>query len=202
MLSRIRFSTLMLATLILILTAVGCGGGGNSAATPTPRPLASFDFEDVCRRGTVEQASAYDAEAVGAIHPVLVFDNRNTETNSFYQITPSTLNFPVPWMVDSGDDFSTVEVVACLETVETTFIDTCEYDDDESSNVFLLDVYDVEYSVTAYAAQSGDNLGSGTLTAVSDDCPMFHMFSDEKEDYFPSVTMPELQAFLAPIVEP
>ena len=200
--------TQLLALFALLLASLACAGttstdDSSSSETPTPRPLMGFDFEEVCRRGTVDEVPAYVAEpGSGKIHPVLVFENRFSEANSFSQIYPSTLKFPVPWMVDSDGDFSTVEVVACLEKADTTFVQTCDYTDDDTGDEFLLDVYNATYDVHVYAAQSGEELGGTTLFAETDDCPMFHMFSNPKEDYFASVSMVELQEFLAPIVEP
>ncbi len=201
--------TIISALLFVLLSTLACSLTSTSSepdAPPTPRPLAGYDFEDVCRRGTIDGVPAYVAEpGSGKVHPVLVFENRfSAENNSFSQIYPSTLKFPVPWMVDYEGDFSTVEVVACLEKEETTFLATCDYQDDESDKVFLLDLYNVNYKVTVYAAQSGEVLANTNIQASVDDCPMFHMFSDdeEKEDYFASVTVSELQDFLAPIVEP
>ncbi len=193
---------ILLAVGIFLIACSGTGAQTSTpAATPTERPLMSFDFESVCRRGTVDKATAYEP-APGRVHPVLVFKRDSPEDNSYYEMSPSTLELPVPWMVDYGGDYTTVELVACLTRTGGDFVGTCDYKDDDSDEVYLLNVYNSTYEVKIYAARSGQEVGTATIDATIDDCPMFHMFSEEEEDYFAWPTDAALQAALQPYVEP
>jgi len=104
-------------------------------------------------------------------------------------------------MVDSGD-YTKVELVVCLTRTGGDFVGTCDYKDDDSEETFLLNVYNSTYEVKIYAAQSGQEVGTATIDATIDDCPMFHMFSEEEEDYFAWPASGTLESALRPYVEP
>lgn len=197
---RVR-TALMLLLVSLLLAA--CGGGvlpveETPEGTPTPRPLFSSDFEEVCRRGRVERAPAYPDE--GEIHPVMFF-RREPNSESFYEM--STLELPVPWMADYERGYEEVELVVCMVATDSNFVEVCEYEDDESDDIFLLNMYDTTYEVTLYTAHSGEELDTMTLELTYDgDCPMFAFFSEEEEDQYMFPTAGDLEAFLEPYVEP
>lgn len=183
------------------LTIAACGGPATPAPTPTERPLMAFDFEPVCRRGTVEDATAYEPTP-GQVHPVLVFKRDTTEDNTYYEMTPSLLELPVPWMVEYGSDYTRVELVACLTRTGGDLVGVCDYEGDEGEETYLLNTYNSTYEVMLYAAQSGQPVGTMTIEATVDDCPMFHMFSDPEEDYYALPPSGILQSALQPYVEP
>jgi hypothetical protein len=194
---------IVLAVVSIFLLA--CGGTGAPTSTPAPpptdRPLMSFDFEPVCRRGTVKKATAYEPMP-GRVHPILVFKRDRLEDNSYYEVPPTTLKLPVPWMVDYGSDYTKVELVACLTRTGGDFVSTCDYKDDDSEETFLLNVYNSTYEVKIYAARSGKEIGTATVEAIVDDCPMLYIFSEKEEDYFAWPASGTLESALRPYVEP
>ncbi len=171
--------------------------------TPTERPLFGYDFEAVCRRGVVEKAAPYDAEN-GEIHPVLVFQ-RQPDRDGYSEISPTTLKLPVPWMVEHGEDYSVVELVACLTAVDATFVKTCDYESRDTGDTILLHLHNTTYEAVLYAAQTGEVIATSVIEAESDVCPLFTMTFSEKKDEEPRYAYPstgDLQTFLEPFVEP
>ena len=182
-----------------------CGGPKTPTPEPTRRPVMSFDFEDVCREGSVARAAAYEPEpGSGDVHPVIVFRKDTEGSNSYHEIYPSTLEFPASWMVDTGGDYGVIEIVTCVERVEEEFVRTCDYEDDEDDEVYKLDIYNATYEVNVYTAQSGEALGNTTMNAIDEECPMMYFFSEgeSKEDYFAPVPPADLQAYLEQFVKP
>jgi hypothetical protein len=189
---------------LLSLLLLACGGGGltEPEATSTPRPLAGWDFEDVCRRGTMTQVPAYSPEpGSGKIHPIVIFERRDADSNSF-SYESSNRDFPVPWVVEFEGDFTVIELVACVTRIEGDFVEACEYADDEDDEVFMLNVHNASYEVVVYSANQGEELGKTTLEAEADGCPMFHMFSETEEDSFEFLPNGKLQAYVEQFVEP
>lgn len=207
--SRTR-TVMMLAMAGIALSLIACNISGAPAmpttpvaptTPPTERPLMSFDFEPVCRRGKVEGAAAYEPTP-GQVHPILVFRRDDPEDNSYYEVSPSTLELPVPWMVDYQGDYTTVELVACLTRTGGDLVGTCDYKDDDSEETYLLDIYNSTYEVKIYAARTGEEVGTTTVEATMDDCPKFYMFGEKKEDYFAWPPSGVLESTLRPYVEP
>jgi hypothetical protein len=202
MFTPMRMAVLAVAGSFLLLAVVACGGEATPTAEPTERPLMSFDFEDVCRRGTVEKAPVYEPEAgAGKIHPLVAF-KRTPDNDSFYHMSPSSLELPIPWMVDSGEDHGTVELVVCLDGIDSSLADDCGYEDDESDDEYILHIYNTTYQVTVYEAKTGKEVGSTTVEAAFDECPMFHMFSDREEVSYAYPPVGPLEDFLQQYVEP
>jgi hypothetical protein len=197
-----RIAALAVAGSFLLLAVVACGGEATPTVEPTERPLMSFDFEDVCRRGTVEKAPAYEPEAgSGKIHPLVVF-KRDPDNDSFFHMSPTSLELPIPWMVDTGEDHGVVELVVCIDGVDNSLADDCAYEDDETGEEYMLHIYNTTYQVTVYEAKTGEEVGSTTVEATFDDCPMLHMFSDQEEDSYAYPPAGPLEEFLQQYVEP
>jgi hypothetical protein len=197
----------MLIAVVCLLISVACNTGATPAETtptaePTERPLSSYDFEDVCRRGTVERAPVYNPEVeTGAIHPIVIF-KRNSADDSYSSMLPSTLELPVPWTVDIGDDHGAVELVVCLTGIDSSLADECSYEDDESDDEYILNIYDTTYEVKIYTAHTGEEIASTTVKAQYETCPMIHLFSEKVEDAYASPPSASLEEFLQPYVEP
>ncbi|MBN1978550.1 MAG: hypothetical protein JW918_14225 [Anaerolineae bacterium] len=187
--------------LIGLLLLAACG---ESTPTPEPteRPLMSFDFEEACRRGSIDRAPAYEPEAgSGKIHPMVLF-KRDTADDSYLDLSPDSFELPIPWMVDYGGDYGTVELVVCMTGIESTLAEDCAYEDDDSGEEYTLHVYETTYEVKVYAAHSGEELGTTTVKAEFETCPMFHMFSDKEEDSYVYPPVSPVQEFLQQYVEP
>ncbi|HEX2239629.1 MAG TPA: hypothetical protein VHJ82_00585 [Actinomycetota bacterium] len=173
---------LLLLGLVALVSLAACGGGDDGADTATDAgggvtpavELFSTDIEQVCAGGTVAAAAPYDPSA-DAIHPMLAFEGAAPE------LTEMTLDFPEGWVAQFPDVEKT-ELVACLDRTKETFVKTCEgYKSDESDETFSVQLYDAEYDVTLYAAQSGEEIASTTLEATDEDCPMLAFFDEGEE---------------------
>lgn len=197
-------NTLRIILCLFLLSFVVACGTSEPKETPTDAPLTIWEFEKVCRQGVIDEATAYDA-GVGKVHPILLFERDAPNENDYSSMTNSILKLPETWMVDYQGDATTVELVACITRISDEFVETCEYEDDEEEDkVYLLDVHNASYEIKVFTATTGDELGSTTLDAAYDDCPMFHMFSggDEKEQTFASLEGGDIQAFLEQFVQP
>jgi hypothetical protein len=191
---------------IMLVTITACSGEGQADVDvePTEAPLTIWEYERVCRQGTIERAASYDPAGEG-VHPIVIFERAPDNTNSYNELSNITLNLPEPWVVDYEGDPTTVELVACIDQTDEEFVETCEYEDDEESGddtVYKLNVYNASYEVTVYTATTGEELGSATIDSTYEECPMFHMFSDEEEDTHAPVRGGDLQPILAEYVEP
>lgn len=197
-----RILVLIMLSLLLSLIVTACGGSSEPAATSTPRPLTVWDYEKVCRQGTISEASAYDG-AAGQTHPILLFERDSANETTYNSKTNTTLKLPEPWVVDYEGDATSVELVACITRVSEEFVDVCEFgDDDDPDKVYLLNVYDASYEVKLFAATTGEEVGSTTIDATYEQCPMFHMFSDDEEDTYAYLEGGDLQPFLEEFVAP
>ncbi|MFZ6028367.1 MAG: hypothetical protein ACOYYS_11685 [Chloroflexota bacterium] len=187
--------------LLFILVLAACGDSGPKP-TPTEARLTIWDFEKVCRQGVVGKAAAYEP-AAGNVHPIVLFERDSAGENSYSSMSNILLKLPEPWVVAYDGQPETVELVACITRVSEEFVETCEFEDDENEEkTYLLDVHNASYEVKVFAATTGEEVGSTTLEAAYEKCPMFHMFSEEKEETFAPLEGGDLQAFLEQYVAP
>ena len=143
-------------------------------ATETPKPVAAvaaddlYDYEDVCKKtATISNAAAYEKP---------------------YKVAPSYLNAGGTWntanfsirspLATEYDQPETVNVVACLEAVDSTVkkANTCTYKE------VAVELYTLEYAVTYINPKTGDVISksASNVTASSSDCPSF--ISYKKDD--------------------
>jgi hypothetical protein len=199
-----HFLILLAAVLALSVALSACGGSGEPDATATPRPLTIWDYEDVCRQGTISGAAAYDG-AAGQVHPLVLFERDSADETSYDSMTNTLLELPVPWVVEYDGDPTSVELVACITRVSEEFVETCEFgDEEEPDKVYYLNVHNASYEVKLIAATTGEEVASTTVDATYENCPMFHMFSDDEleEDTYAYLEGGPLQAFLEEFVAP
>ena len=166
----------------MILAFSACGGGdssddGSAGGAPlpgesSPAELFPTDLGQVCAGGTVSAAAEYTG-AKGQIHPLAAFDGESGD------YTEMTLDFPEGWTV-MFPDYEKVELVACLERVADNFVKTCKgYEsDDNPGETFSVELYNADYDVALYAAQSGEEVATTKLEAVDEDCPIIAFFDD------------------------
>lgn len=191
-----------LVTMTMLILAA-CGGSSEPEATPTDGPLTVWEYENVCRQGTVNEATVYEVGAGSAVHPILIFQRDSADTNSYDSVTNTILELPETWMVDYEGDATTVELVICVTRVPGEFVEACEYSDEDDDTVFVLNTHNASYDVKVFAATSGEEIASTKIEVAYEQCPMFHMFSDEQsEDTFAYLDGASLQSFLAQFVEP
>jgi hypothetical protein len=196
---RSAFACLLITTLL-----AGCGSStpAEPAAPPTEMPLTVWEFEKVCRQGKIAEATPY-SRAQKRYHPLIMFQREGTETNSYYEMSNTIVKLPEPWIVDYLGDATSIELVVCITRISDTFVKTCEFkDDEEPGKIWLLDLYDAIYEVRVITATGAEELGKTVLDAQDDVCPMFHMFSEEKDDDFAYVPGGALQAFLTEFAQP
>jgi hypothetical protein len=187
---------------VILLSGCGTSAPVEPASTPTELPLTVWEFEKVCRQGRIAEATPY-SRAQKRYHPLIMFQREGTETNSYYEMSNILVKLPEPWIVDYLGDATTIELVVCITRTSESFVKTCEFEDDEvPGKVRLLDLYDASYEVRVITATGAEELGKTILDARDDVCPMFHMFSEEKEDTFAYVPGGALQEFLTEYAQP
>ena len=164
----------------------------------SPQSISNYDLKDVCNGIPMAGAAAYDA-SISGIHPLLVFA-RESDSESFYENTVYT---PDAWTV-SWEEAAKVELVACLTATERTLAKVCEFEDDEDSDVYQLEVHNTVYEATIYEAQTGKLLETQQFdTKASDTCPILHMFSSgETVDQSDASFEQPLIEFAKPYVQP
>jgi hypothetical protein len=175
-----------LAALVLVgVLAAACGGGSseeppaNSAApgdasSPTaPVFLLSSDYEQVCGGGTISQAAPY--EKGPGLHPLIVFEGEDPE----YEYMSLTL--PEGWQSQEVSIDNT-ELVACLDRTSEKKDMVCPgYESDDFPEPFDVELFSATWNVTLYAANTGEEVASGEISAADKDCP-FIVFYEESED--------------------
>lgn len=209
-----RTSRLAVITTAVVTVAIGttaCGGSSTSsdsspttpvAATGTaaPKQLFSSDFEGSCQGATVSSATAYDPAA--ATHKVLLFSTY--EDSLIEDIT----TLPADWQVTfepDGNAYAAVDLVACAVRTEEAFVEDCTgYESDGVATQNVAKLHSATYELTIREATTGTELGSTTIAAAMDSCPMFVTFEsdDDVVDYFAPPTEDEVTAFLKPFVQP
>ena len=196
---KIRIALFVIIALVFILAACG---GGKPEASPTDEPLTIWEYEKVCRQGTVEEATVYEASAE-TVHPILIFQRDSADTNSYNSVSNTILELPETWMVDYEGDATTVELVVCVTRAPGEFVESCEYEDEKDGSAFILNTHNASYDVRVFAATSGEEIANTTIEVEYGECPMFYMFSDEQEeDTFAYLDGAKLQSFLTQYVEP
>lgn len=142
--------------------------------TPTAEEILSRDdYEVVCRGEAIEEAPAYEPEeGSGKTHPAIAFlfypDSEN--------VRPFTLS----------DNFSNIEIVACLNRINERLRDKCYYTMSDTGERHVVYRYDATYKMQVYEAQSGKKLGESVIEKIyTGKClPEFSTFSLKTEHYW------------------
>ena len=156
------------------------------------------DFAQVCNGIALSSAKGYESTP-GEIHHLYVFD-RDNDSESF---SKSYRELPDGWEMEWEESQET-QLVACLTVIEETLAETCEFEPDgEETDVYVLETYSTTYDVAIYAAQSGEQLGNTTFELQSEECPVFHMFTEgELTDTSSADYSQALLEFVKPYVQP
>lgn len=201
------------AGLVLVSTFVlascgddGGGGGGGSAdgggdggATTPAMQLFPDDFKPVCSGATQSRATDY---ATATTHKVVYFETYEDE------LVEQSSTLPSDWAVTfdaNSDAYAAVDVVACAERTTEKLAQTCTgYEDDDTGMNGTVNWYTGTYELTAYEAKTGTELGTTTLEASDEECPMLASFDEGEEeiDMFDSPNSEDVVAFLKPFVQP
>ena len=190
---------------VLLLTACGSdgsdgsGGSSGSGGGDAAAQLFPDDFKGVCSGAT--QSGATDYETATA-HKALYFETYEED------LVDQSTQLPTDWTVtfDPGTDaLAAVDVVACAVRTSEELAQTCDgYEDDESGTSGSVNWYTGTYELTVYAAHGGEELGSTTLDASDDQCPLIATF-DEGEtevDMYASPSDEDVTGFLKQFVQP
>lgn len=206
-----RLALLTTGFVAVALAITACGGSTTSSGsapttevtakgTAAPKQLFSSDFEGSCQGATVSTATAYDPAA--AAHKVLLFSTY--EDSLIEDIT----TLPSDWQVTfeaEGNAYAAVDLVACAVRIEEAFVEDCTgYESDGVATQNVAKLHTATYELTVREATTGNELGSTTIAAAMDSCPMFVTFEsdDDVVDYFAPPTEDEVTAFLKPFVQP
>jgi hypothetical protein len=188
------------AAAVLICLGAGvaaCGGGGaddpaGTSSPPAAGPL-SDDFESVCRGVAVPAAAAYESATPG-IHPLLVFSGADPE------YTQDNTTLPDGWVVQYPD-LEATQLVACVDRVSATLVDSCVGYDVDLEGDYSVETYDAVYEIVLYAATTAREIDRTTLEVPAAGCPSFVLFTEgEHVRAWYEPFGDELEAFLAPHV--
>jgi hypothetical protein len=204
-----RLALIAIALVTVATTACGSSSGSASSSSTTPvsasgtaapKQLFSSDFEGSCQGATVSSATAYDPAA--ATHKVLLFSTY--EDSLVEDIT----TLPADWQVTfepDGNAYAAVDLVACAVRTGEAFVEDCTgYERDGVPTQNVAKLHTATYELTIREATTGTELGSTTIAAAMDSCPMFVTFEsdDDVVDHFAPPTEDEVTAFLKPFVQP
>lgn len=202
--SSLRAAALALAASLMI---TACSSDGEETDTtgsdPTTAPQATQlfpdDFAGVCSGATESRGADYSTSTA---HKVVYFESHEDS------LIDQSSRLPADWTVTfdaNADTYAAVDVVGCGVRTAETLAKTCPgYDDEESDTSGTVNWHTGTYEMTAYEARTGKVLGSATIEASSDTCPMLATF-DEGEteiDMYDSPPEEEVVKFLKPFVQP
>lgn len=203
-LSSLRTAGLLLAFTILLSSCgsdddPGADTGSTPATTPPAAQLFPDDFEVVCSGATQSKAADY---ATTETHKAVYFETYEDE------LLDQSSRLPADWTVTfdaNSDAYAAVDVVACGVRTAEELGQTCEgYEDDESGTLGSVNWYTGTYELTAYEARTGVALGSTTLEADDNECPMIASFDEGEDeiDMYDSPKEEDVIKFLKPFVQP
>ncbi|MGK5676797.1 hypothetical protein ACSNOB_28655 [Micromonospora sp. URMC 106] len=128
----------------------------------------SSDLGDVCEGSQILNAAPYSGPSGAKAY---VFSN-NPDRLTFWSSKSIASN--KPYYAKSAD-FETVSVVGCLKFVEGSegAPKKCQYKDSSDKQV-TIDYVSSRYTLTFYAAKTGEKIGDGgTVSAPANRCPSF-----------------------------
>ncbi|MEU6076726.1 hypothetical protein [Micromonospora sp. NPDC047074] len=159
-------------------------GGGNTSpgtdASPTPgqqdpppnnnavTARYSSDLSNVCEGGAILNAATYSGPAGAKAYTFSNNPDRQTSWSS------RSIASNKPYYAKSAD-FTTVSVVGCLKFVDGSqgTPRKCQYKDSSDKQV-TVDYVSSSYTLTFYAAKTGEKIGDGgTVSAPANRCPSF-----------------------------
>ncbi|MEH0931778.1 hypothetical protein [Micromonospora sp. CPCC 205558] len=161
-------------------TGSGSGSTPDTAASPAPGAADppndnnsmtarySSDLSNVCEGSPILNAAPYSGPAGAKAYTFSNNPDRPTSWSSRY--IPSDKPYYA-----KGEDFQKVSVVGCLKFDEGSegSPKKCQYKD-KSEKQISIDYVSSRYTLTFYAAKTGEKIGSGgTVTAPTTRCPSF-----------------------------
>lgn len=204
----------ILASSALVLSACGESESEESTAPATPnaeqaaaaaaasslvadaeasgKVLFDSAFTPLCTSGSpIANATPYDAAKPG-IHPALTFYESAGGT---YVSTTLPDSLTLKWE-EGKNNLTGIEVVACAKRVNTTMVKECTgYQTDDGKDLGVkIELKNATYEATAMEATTGKILGTETLEATDDTCPMF---ASEGDTEWVAVPDQELEVFIA-----
>lgn len=170
----------VLVGLVILLLTVACGGSGTEPPTNVA-DLQSYHLAEVCKGTVIEVAAAYDASTPG-LHRVVFFDQNDYNEDAYDLVfNLDQVDMPEDWTVAVDGDYSTIELVGCLQRTSETLADTCEYTSDDSDVVSMLEIYHAVYELRVISPKTGEVVGTEQIDAPLGECPSLAFFSDENE---------------------
>jgi len=204
-----KISIIFAFMLVMVMAFTSCTKSNSSetGTLPTEQILTASDFEPVCLENAQARAATYNVEANEPQKILIMSQNSNKFDNELYGSKYDEFSepkLPTRWIVKNGD-YTQVAIVACIDKISDTFWGVCEYNDDKRSTIHRLNVYNAEYEIKIFAAQSGDNLTKEKPIQFNEtvaECPIDYKFSEVEKDYYASPRDTSIQALVAPFVNP
>ena len=159
------------------------------------KKLFPRDFADVCTALPIKTAKAYDKKAGNTSHTYLFY-----RENAQSQYMQRSMTLPKDWEVDWQNAADT-QLVACVNAVKGEKKDSCEFTIDGQG--YTLELYDADYEVKLYEAQTGKLVTETVLKLQAQKCPKYQMFNkgEKVKEKLPDFKQP-LTEFLKPFVYP
>lgn len=172
--------------------SINAAGAGRSRPAPAARPLFDSNLDNVCNGMPEKRAKKY-AKQPGEIHPLVLF-SRTSESDSWTKSYSDKLD---GWKTTEASDY---QLVGCVTAKQVKKVKECKFD--AKTPVRYLDLADVTYELTIYAAETGEKLATKSVEVKAPTrCPMIHMFREQRETDLPDFA-PAFIEFAKPFVAP
>lgn len=162
--------------------------------TPPPTPQkqvlhdanSPLDFASICEGKAPTSGAAAYAKTPGQVSPLVLLTDYGQGHKAGY-------SEPLrPWRPKRASD---AQLVACSRVQTKSKVRECRFD--QSAPVRFLELYDATYTVSLHETATGTKLAEKIVETKASGCPMFHTFSGERDELYPSLNL-ELVELVSP----
>ncbi|WP_110797695.1 hypothetical protein [Mycolicibacterium setense] len=143
------------------------------------------DFSKVCENGAVTNAAAY-----GPPYKIAAY------YYNFGFAGPTWSSAPVSNWTSGSEEFTEINVVACLDRKDGTEVKTATCEDDEAGAHITVDFYSVDYEITYRQAKTGEVIRRDTVGSSGDRCPIMATYNKKTRKIYADPDMDALEAKL------
>lgn len=176
----------MLAVIvILVVGAIGYAFFTAVTEGKTVTAESVRDFSEVCDNGSVTNAAAY-----GTPYKIAAF---------YYDLGfagPTWTPAPVSNWTSDSEEFTEINVVACLDRKDGTEVKTATCEGNEGGERVAVDYYSVDYEITYRQAKTGEVIRRDTVGSTGDTCPIMATYNKKTHKMYADPDMDALEAKL------
>ncbi|WKG01527.1 hypothetical protein [Mycolicibacterium sp. HK-90] len=151
--------------------------------TVTAHSVSSFS--EVCENGAVTNAAAY-----GPPYKIAAF------YYNFGFAGPTWSSAPVSNWTSGSEEFTEINVVACLDRKDGTEVKVATCEDDEGGANITVEFYSVDYEITYRQAKTGEVIRRDTVGSTGDRCPIMGTYNKKTRKMYAGPDMDALEAKL------